>query len=790
MTNVVETWQDVTATPKARAEALLGRLTLREKTAQLGSFWDRPAEEGDGGDVAPLQHAFDQARRPFDEAIRYGLGQLTRVYGTAPVEPLEGIARLAELQRQVAAASRFGIPAVAHEECLTGVTAYRATVYPAPIAWGASFDPDAVREMAAAIGSDLRALGVHQGLAPLLDVVRDYRWGRVEEAVGEDPYLVGTIGTAYVQGLQSAGVVATLKHFAGYPASKAGRNHAPVSIGPREFADVILAPFEMAVRVGGARSVMNSYSDIDGLPAAASAALLTTTLREQWGFEGTVVSDYWAVAFLDLMHRVTPDRAASGAAALRAGLDVELPDADAFDAVAALVESGALDESFVDRAALRVLTQKAELGLLDPNWEPGRIDADIEGRVDLDSPHNRALARRLAEESVILLANDGTLPLAAGPRRIAVVGPTADEPRSLLGCYSFPNHVLAKSGVSDLGVDVPTLLDALRHCFPEAEIVYEPGTGFTEGTDEGIARAAEAARGADLVILTLGDIAALFGRGTSGEGCDSADLSLPGRQGELAEAVLATGTPTVLVMVTGRPYALGHLDSRCAAIVQAFLPGEEGAGAVARVLSGEVNPSGKLPVGIPRVSGGQPHTYLAPPLGQDSQGISNLDPSPLFPFGHGLSYSRFEYRSLHVDAARVPTHGVVTATVVVENTGSRDGDDVVQLYLGDDVAQVTRPVRTLIGYARVPLAAGASAEVDFEVHADRTAFTGVDLKRVVEPGWVTLFAGPSSGETPLAARVELVGNLRVVESPVLTTPTRVRQAGGFRQQSVSGAEPN
>ncbi|HMR48439.1 MAG TPA: glycoside hydrolase family 3 N-terminal domain-containing protein [Arachnia sp.] len=767
-------WQDPQASPQDRAEALLAHLTLREKLAQLGSFWDRPLDEEGEGDVAPLQHAFDQARRPFDQAIRHGLGQLTRVFGTAPVEPAEGAARLAEVQARVAGASRFGIPAIAHEECLTGVTAYRATVYPAPIAWGASFDDDLVREMAAAIGSDLAALGVHQGLAPLLDVVRDYRWGRVEESIGEDPYLVGMLGSAYVQGLQSAGIVATLKHFAGYPASKAGRNHAPVSVGPREFADVLLLPFEMAVRVGGARSVMNSYSDIDGLPAAASVELLTGVLRDRWGFTGTVVSDYWAIAFLDLMHRVTADRAASGAAALRAGLDVELPDADAFARLEGLVASGELEEGLVARAVCRVLAQKAELGLLDAGWRPGpRVPGE---EIDLDPPRNRALARRLAEESIVLLSNDGTLPLdPIARRRIALIGPTADQARSFLGCYSFPNHVLVKSDPTDLGIDVPSLHAALKSALPGAEIGHEAGTGFLDGDDEGIARAVSAAAQADLVVLALGDIAALFGRGTSGEGCDAADLALPGRQAELAEAVLATGTPVVLVLVTGRPYALGGIAERCAAVVQAFLPGEEGGAAIAAVLSGDVNPSGRLPVGIPRTPGGQPHTYLAPPLGQDSEGISNLDPRPLHPFGHGLSYTSFAYERLTVDAERLATDGVVTVTVRVANTGRRDGVEVVQLYLSDEVAQVTRPVRALVGYARVPLAAGARAEVDFEVHADRTAFTGIGLQRIVEPGWIRLSAGPDSATQPLAARVELVGPLRVVENPVLVTPVRIRE---------------
>ncbi|SDD53057.1 beta-glucosidase [Sanguibacter gelidistatuariae] len=789
--HAVALWRDVSQPAEARAQALLDAMSLSEKIAQLGGFWDRPETEpssdvvdepvASGGDVAPMQHAFDQARRSFADATAHGLGQLTRVFGTAPVSPTAGVAALRAAQAQATSGSSFAIPALAHEECLTGFTAYGATVYPAAIAWGATFDPELIEEMAHAIGSDMRAVGIHQGLSPLLDVVRDYRWGRVEETIGEDPYLVGTLGTAYVRGLQSAGVVATLKHFAGYPASKAGRNHAPVSIGPREFTDVILAPFEMAVRDGGAGSVMNSYSDIDGLPAAASPELLTTILRDRWGFEGTVVSDYWAIAFLDLQHRVSPDRAASGAVALRAGVDVELPDADAYARLESLVASGEVDESLVDRSVLRVLTQKVGLGLLDPDWQVVPAATGDGSSIDLDPPGNRALARRVADESVVLLANCGILPLdRSSTARVAVIGPTADQSRSFLGCYSFPNHVMVHHSADDLGVPVPSLLDGLREALPLAELRYERGVPVLDRDSSGIAAAVRAAEDAELVVLAVGDLAALFGRGTSGEGCDVEDLRLPGLQDDLVEAVLATGTPVVLVAVTGRPYALGAYADRCAALVQAFMPGEEGGRAVAGVLTGDVNPSGHLPVGIPRSPGGQPYTYLAPPLGQHSDGISNLDPRPLFPFGYGLSYTEFDYEDIRVSSQEIATDGTVHVSVRVTNVGDRSGADVVQLYLSDPVASIVRPVRTLIGFARVELDAGESAVVDFAVHADRTAFTGIDLARIVEPGEVVLAVGHSSEDLPLAASVQLVGPVRRVDSPVLVTPVLVRAEAGVR----------
>ncbi len=349
-------WRDPSRPAAERAGDLLGRMTLEEKVAQLTSVWlGQPRDSN----VAPMQGDFREPQAPLAELISDGLGQLTRVFGTRPVPPAEAARTLAELQGQIVAASRFGIPAVAHEECLTGFAAWTATVFPAPLAWGASFDPGLVHEMAAAIGASMRAAGIHQGLAPVLDVTRDLRWGPVEETIGEDPYLVGSVGTAYVQGLQSAGVQATLKHFAGYSASRAGRNMAPVAIGAREFADVLLVPFEMALRLGGARSVMPSYTDVDGVPVSADRSLLTGLLRDELGFDGVVVSDYYAIAFLQTQHAVAATPAQAAALALEAGVDVELPAAACYGpALVSAVREGQIPAGLVDRAAARELRQK------------------------------------------------------------------------------------------------------------------------------------------------------------------------------------------------------------------------------------------------------------------------------------------------------------------------------------------------------------------------------------------------------------------------------------------------
>ncbi|MFJ9706502.1 glycoside hydrolase family 3 N-terminal domain-containing protein [Streptomyces sp. NPDC101234] len=753
-------WTDPGRSADERVEALLARLTLAEKAAQLSSTWEdvEPA----GPEVAPGTNLFGRVG-DLDETARHGLGQLTRPYGTVPRAALEHARLLADRQRQIMAQSRFGIPAMAHDECLTGFTAYGATIYPTSLGMAATFDPALIRRIGAAIGADMAAGGVHQGLAPVVDVIRDYRWGRCEETYGEDPYLVGEMGEAYVLGLQSAGVYATLKHFAGYSASMGGRNHAPVGIGRRELYDVILPPFERVV-AAGVGSVMNSYAEIDGEAPAASRRLLTGVLREEWGFEGTVVSDYWSLPFLVNAHRVAADLTDAGALALRAGMDVELPDQRGFGA--ALVEAvgrGAVDEADVDRAVRRVLRQKVALGLLDADWDPVP-PALRAGELDLDKPENRDLAREVARSGAVLLSNDGGLPLPA-TGRIALIGPCADDVRTMFGCYSFPNHVLSDRDDLGNGVEAVSLRSALAVELPRVEWEFVPGCPIRDEDRGGIPDAVAAAAGADLAVLVVGDKAGMFGIGTSGEGCDVEDLRLPGVQEELVAAVLATGTPVVLVVNSGRPYAVGRFAPDTAAMVQVFLPGEEGGRAVAELLAGAANFTGKLPVQIPNSPAGQPYTYLHPPLGDRQSWLSNLDPTPAFPFGHGLSYTTFEIDGLAVDNELVPTDGGFTVSVRVRNTGTRPGAETVQLYVTDPVAQVTRPVRALLGFAKVLLEPGEETTVRFGVHTDQLSFTGLAGQRIVEPGEIVLHAGSSSGDTPAEVGIRLTGEERDVTAP-------------------------
>lgn len=766
-TTTAPAWRDVTASAPDRVEALLAELTLEEKIAQLFGVWVGASSEG--GDVAPHQHDMDDVV-DLDALLPNGLGQLTRPFGSAPVDPALGALSLLRSQRRIAASNRFGIPAVAHEECLAGFATWGATAYPVPLAWGASFNPRLIERMSHRIGSDMRSVGIHQGLAPVLDVVRDARWGRVEETIGEDPYLIGAIGTAYVRGLESAGIVATLKHFVGYSASKAGRNLAPVSVGPRELADVLLAPFEMVVREGKPRSVMHSYTDIDGVPSAADESLLTGLLRDTWGFDGTVVADYFGIAFLKMLHRVAGSWGEAAALALTAGVDVELPTVKTFgEPLVEAIRSGALDEAIIDRAVRRVLRQKVELGLLDDDWDatPDALkdvnvdDAEtLRGTVDLDNAGNRAVAREIAEQSIVLLSNDGTLPLAS-PRRIAVVGPTADDPFAVLGCYSFPAHVGVQHPDSAMGIELPTLLESLRAEFPDAEIDYFAGTTIDGGETSGIDAAVDAAQRADIVIVALGDRAGLFGRGTSGEGCDVESLRLPGAQQDLLDAVLAASTPAVVTLLAGRPYALGSAVTDAAAIVQAFFAGEEGTAALAGILSGRVNPSGRLPVSIPASEGTQPSTYLAAPLAR-SNSVSSIDPTAAFAFGHGIGYSHFAWSEREHGPATIGVDGVASLGLRLRNTGERRGAEIVQVYVHDPVASVVRPVQRLVGFHRVELDPGESVDLSIHVPADVTSFTGRDGQRIVEAGEIVLGLGASSADIRISHSVQLTGDTRRV----------------------------
>jgi beta-glucosidase len=748
----------------ARVDDLLGRMTIEEKVAQLGGVW-----------ITGLVHddAFDEERA--HQLLEHGIGQVTRIGASTGLRPSESAALLNQIQSFVRDHTRLGIPVLLHEESTGGYCARDATVFPQAIGLAATWDPALVEELAAVIREQMLAVGARQSLAPVLDVARDPRWGRVEETYGESPVLAGILGTAYVRGLQSDdlrhGVLATGKHFLGYGLPEGGMNHAPVQLGPRELREVYAEPFAAAIRDAGLGSIMNSYSSVDGLPCAGAPALLTELLRDELGFDGMVVADYFAVDLLRTHHHVAADKAGAAALALEAGLDVELPATDCFGApLRDAIERGRVGEDTVDRAVRRVLSTKVALGLFD---EP-LVDA-TSAAVAFDTPVQRSIARRAAAESVVLLANDRVLPLPADLGRLAVIGPGADDRRLLQGDYHYPAHVeivyeradealLPQAGAAFAAgpffTEHITPYRALVEALPSCEIVLAPGCDVSGDDRGGFTEAEAAARGADVAVVVTAGRSGLQPACTVGEARDATDLSLTGVQPELVELVAATGTPTVLVVMSGRVHTLGELADRCAAVVWVAPPGEEGGRGLADVLVGAADPSGRLPVTLPRAVGQVPthHDHRAgggKTLFYDN--YTDSPASPAYPFGHGLSYTTFAYGDPEVDAGT--TTDPIELTVEVTNTGDRAGVEVVQLYGRDDVASVARPARQLLGFARLSLEPGRRRTVRFTVDPSRLAFFDPSMRFVVEPGTFTFWVGSSSVDTRAAVVVELTGDL-------------------------------
>jgi beta-glucosidase len=757
-------YRDASRPRDERVEDLLRRMTLEEKAAQLGSAWVFQLARG------------TEVSESGAELLRNGLGQVTRISGASSLDA-EGTARLANaIQRQLVEETRLGIPAIVHEEICSGLMAREAVVFPQAIGLASAWEPDLAEQLADSIRIQMRAVGAHQGLSPVLDVCRDPRWGRTEETFGEDPYLVSRVGVAFTRGLQGpslrSGVVATLKHLVGYGASDGGMNWAPAGIPPRALREVYLHPFEAAVRIAGARSVMNAYNEIDGILCAADRDLLTGTLRDAWGFEGFVSSDYFSIRQLADYHRLAADGESAAVLALEAGLDVELPATDCYGApLLRAIGAGLVAEETLDEAVRRVLSAKFDLGLFDEPY----VDATAASAAAA-TPAHRELARTIARKSIVLLRNDGVLPLTADAGSIAVIGPNADTARNLFGDYAYPAHVESlqnvlesgRSGLSTPGVESaeiapvaiesPSVLDALRSRYG-SNVSFAPGCDVTGSSDAGLAEAVELAAAADVAVLVMGDKSGLTEDCTSGEFHDRASFDLPGVQEDLARAVLATGTPVVLVLVAGRPSASAWVHEHCAAVVMAWLPGEEGAAAIADVLSGDTNPGGKLPISYPRAVGQVPVFYSHKASGGRSHPIGDYvdeSASPLYAFGHGLSYTTFELSDLRIAEETVRWDDEIVVEARVTNTGGRVGDEVVQLYTRDTQASVTRPERELKGFLRLTLEPGETRRITFRVPVAQLGFYDRDLSYVIEPGEIELFLGPSSADTVTVGSVTVV----------------------------------
>jgi beta-glucosidase len=767
-----------------RVDDLLGRMTIEEKLAQLQGAWVTSLLDTDH---------FDEAAAV--RVLRNGIGQVTRIGASTGLDAAGSAELMNAIQQVAVEQTRLGIPVIVHEESVAGYCARGATVFPQAIGLAASWDPGLLAEIAAVIRDQLLAVGARQALAPVLDVARDPRWGRVEETYGEDPVLAGTLGTAYVRALQGddlrRGVIATGKHFLAHALSEGGRNHGPVQVGPRELRDVYAEPFAAAIRDAGLASIMNSYSSVDGLPCAGSPAILTGLLRDELGFTGTVVADYRAVVQLHRYHRTAADRAEAAVQALNAGLDVELPAGDCFgEPLSGAVERGEIDVAVIDRAVRRVLTQKIALGLFERPY----VDETHAGEV-FDTPAQRDLARRAATESVVLLTNDGVLPLAPDIGTVAVLGPAADDRRLLQGDYHYPAHQeiitdgsILRADVEDevLGGVIPgtdgvggssmlpeaggafslggyytehvTPLAGLRRALGEDAVRYERGCEVTGADRSGLAAAADLARRASVAVVFVGGRSGLTPSTTVGEGRDATDLRLTGVQEELVTQVAATGTPMVVVVLSGRVHSLEAIVPSAAAILQAWPLGEEGGSALADILLGRAEPSGRLPVSLPR-SAGQAPVYASPRAGGTkamfSGSYTDAPATPLFPLGHGLSYTSFEYGPLTVRSG--DTTEEIHATAEISNTGPRAGVEVVQLYASDRFASVARPGRQLVGFARVSLEPGERCRVSFIVHPSRLAFYDPEMRFVVEPGAFGFAVASSSLNVRQQSLVEVAG---------------------------------
>jgi len=734
-----------------RLADLLARMTLEEKLAQVTSAMERMAIVND-----PKSSIVDQKGvfQPDRAAVylKNGIGQISRPSGMR--NPREMAEFTNTIQKWARENTRLGIPVLFHEECLHGHAANKGTSFPQAIAMASTWDPGIVEDVFSATANEVRARGVHQCLTPVLDLARDPRWGRTEETYGEDPYLGSRIGVAAVKGFQGPGpfidkshVIATAKHFAVHGQPEGGSNTAPGNYSERVIREYFLKPFEAAVREANIQSVMASYNEIDGIPSHGNRFLLDNILRQEWGFTGAVVSDYFGIRQLRSKHHVVGTGEEAAKLALESGVDIELPYTEVNNTLLDLVKQGKLAEAYVDRAAARVLRAKFLTGLFDdPYVDPGNAE-----KITNSSAHQR-LALQAARKAVILLKNEGSLlPLnKAKYKRIAVIGPNAAEVH--LGGYS---------GMPGRGVSI--LQGIKDKAGNNIEISYAVGCKITETRGENetmptfedklvlgdaslntkrIQEAVTVAEKSDLIVLALGGNEQTAREAWENHLGDRSGLDLPGSQDDLVKAMLALSKPIVVFLIHGRPNSINYIAGNVPAILEGWYLGQETGTAVADVLFGDYNPGGKLPVSVPRSPGQLPIYYNQKP----SARLQYVDAasSPLFPFGWGLSYSAFKYGNLSVSPSSIGPEGKAKVTVEVTNTSAVSGDEVVQLYIRDEVSSVTRPVKELRGFRRLTIDPGRTERVEFTLGPDDLSFLNRDMRRVVEPGMFKIMVGGNS----------------------------------------------
>lgn len=769
-----------------RVGDLLTRMTLDEKLAQLGGLYVT--------ELINESRVFSNAKAK--DKIAYGIGHISRVAGSSLLKPNDSAALANAIQKFLAEQTRLGIPAIVHEESCAGYLARDATTFPQAIGLAATWEPELIETMTCVIRTQMRAAGAHHTLAPVLDVARDARWGRIEETFGEDPYLISRMGCAYIKGVQGdnlkEGVAATGKHFAGHGVSEGGMNWAPAHIPEREFWEIFLTPFIAAIQEADIASMMNAYHELDGIPCGSSKELMVDILRDKLGFDGVVVSDYLTINALLHYHAIARDAQEAAQYALEAGIDIELPTLDFYkNPLRQALEQGKIDLSLIDTSLSRVLRMKIELGLFENPY----VDAGKAAEV-FNTSEQRDLSLRIAQKSIVLLKNEGNLlPLSPDLESIAVIGPGADSIRLLQGDYHYPSHFehvflsevnadspnpmqnLAAVNIADHFPPSVSILQGIKaHVSPKTTIRCAQGCDMVENDMSGFEEAVQVARQAQVAIVICGEKSGLAKGCTVGESIDRADVGLPGVQQQLIEAIQATGTPVVVVILNGRPLALPWLEKHIPALVDAWFPAQEGGTAIADVLFGTINPGGRLPMTFPRASAQLPVYYNHKPSGGRSHwqvDYADMPTTPLFPFGHGLSYTQFEYSHLHITPVQAAAHDTITISVDVKNTGPCTGDEVVQLYIHDAIASVTRPVKELKGFKRITLEPQEQKTIVFYLPVSQMGFYNRQMQFAVEPGTVEVMVGSSSQDIRLVGKFEITGPVTPVKQ-VFITPVDVK----------------
>lgn len=770
-----------------RARLLLTEMTLREKAFQLTGTAAWALAAPGGGEPRNLARTL---QNPPGHISNFGID-----------DPVTTAELVATMQRTLVEGSRLGIPLLIHAEALNGFLAGGHMVFPTPTGLAATWSEDLVGEMADVIRTQMTRLGVRQALSPNFDIALDPRWGRVHETYGEDPYLVASMGVAYTKGLQGEdlrdGVIATAKHFVGYGQPEGGINLSAYDGGARRTRDLYAFPFEAAIQLAGLGSVMNSYSDVDGVPAAASREVLTELLRDTLGFEGFVSSDYATHGHIIDRQRAAATPGEAARLTLEAGFDTEFPTPYAYgDPLIEEIESGRIDVALLDASVTKILEAKVRLGLFENPYPSERIEVrDIVGE-------GKDLSRTLARRAVVLLENDGVLPLAdLGTKNIAVIGPHADVVTYQFPTYTYPafremtvqmssgamgnmvgidpgmadwnGHLIGSTPVEDYvraTLGATSLADELRRRAAQLSVVR--GSTLTASIDGGIDAAVAAAREADVVVLALGGASLWFnGERTEAEGSDSADIALPAAQARLAEAVASVGTDMVTVLVQGRAYALPQAVERSRAILVAPFGGPFGPAAVAEILAGETDPSGKMPYTIPRHTGQIPiyhHQkagtgYRNPLPPAASELYLDMPATPAYPFGYGLTFTDFELSELSADSSWA-TDGHARIGVTVRNTGDRAGTAIPQLYLRHNTTGASRPAQQLGGYVRVDLASGAAARIVFTVDATQLAYTNMRRAFAVEAAPVDVYIGLHAEDRQMQTTIPMTGQARTISS--------------------------